>query len=1032
MNKHYILFFFLFNCTFAFSQLSFCSGSKGEPIFFEDFGTGFNYGPALIAGVTNYSYVNSGFPQDGQYTLYNRTNLIPNNWLYSLDHTPDNQPNGLDGKCLIVNASNTPGQFYKKTVTNLCSNTTFEFSAWLINIYNAAAGACPGTGIPINITFEIWNSTDTILLQSGNTGNIDGTSNPIWNQFGLVFTMGAGQTSVILKIRNNGAGGCGNDLAIDDIMFRACGEFSQISNGGNTQNSISICQNETITNNVLTITTSGTASNVYQWQQSSDAINYVDIAGETNTTYSIPSVAATTYYRVKVANDISNLGNPFCSTLSEIFTVNVNPFPNPPVSNGDKTLCSNQPTALTVTVATNESVNWYNAAVNGNLIQSNSTSITPTVAGTYYAETYNLLTGCKNSNRTAVQLLPMTTVSYSGITTICSTEILSLTLTPSDLNATIGWTATSTNVTGFSNGNGNQIQQTLTNVGNSAGTVIYNVTPVVSGCAGMAQSITVFVNTQATITPTFNTIPLTYCLNATPPILPNSSTNSPPIIGTWSPPTINTSTTGNATYTFIPQASSCSNFTPYSVTITVVNNFIPNFTSPIIICSGANPPALNSISPNGISGTWSPPIINNQIPASYLFTPNPNQCAVAQTINVVVNSSTTTFTTSGVTSVCSSETTAITLTPSDLNANISWTATSTDVTGFSNGTGNSIQQTLSTIGNTVGTVIYNIKPTLNNCDGIIQTVTVTVNPQSNITPTFGIIPTNFCLNEIPPVLPNSSTNATPAIGTWNPPIIETSTIGTATYTFIPQVNGCIIYAPYSLTITIINGFKPDFDDPISFCIGKTPPILNTTSPVGITGTWNPAVIDNQVDGSYLFTPNPNQCANPQTINVTVLKPTLTNIDLTTSLYFSDNQIITVAATDVGNYLYQLDNGSFQTDNVFSNVTSGTHKITVMDETNCSPSLSESILVVNYPTFFTPNGDGINDVWTIKGLNILKNMEISIFDRYGKLIKQIVPYGIGWDGTFDGNALPAADYWFVIQFEENNTAKTFRSHFSLSR
>jgi gliding motility-associated-like protein len=60
------------------------------------------------------------------------------------------------------------------------------------------------------------------------------------------------------------------------------------------------------------------------------------------------------------------------------------------------------------------------------------------------------------------------------------------------------------------------------------------------------------------------------------------------------------------------------------------------------------------------------------------------------------------------------------------------------------------------------------------------------------------------------------------------------------------------------------------------------------------------------------------------------------------------------------------------------------------------------------------------------------MEVSIFDRYGKLIQQIVPYGVGWDGTFNGNALPADDYWFVIHFEENNTAKTFRSHFSLSR
>ena len=206
-KKYCLLFLFLANYTFTFGQLGFCNGSSGAPIFFENFGSGSTYGPQLPAGVTNYTYVASGFPQDGQYTLYNRTNLIPNsqNWLYSLDHTPDTEPNGLNGKCLIVNASNTPGQFYRRVVTGLCSNTTFEFTAWLLNIYNSASGGCTGTGIPINVTFEIWNATETVLLQSGSTGNIAGTSTPNWNQYGLVFTMPTGQSAVVLKMKNNGA-----------------------------------------------------------------------------------------------------------------------------------------------------------------------------------------------------------------------------------------------------------------------------------------------------------------------------------------------------------------------------------------------------------------------------------------------------------------------------------------------------------------------------------------------------------------------------------------------------------------------------------------------------------------------------------------------------------------------------------------------------------------------------------------------------------------------------------------------------------
>jgi gliding motility-associated-like protein len=118
--------------------------------------------------------------------------------------------------------------------------------------------------------------------------------------------------------------------------------------------------------------------------------------------------------------------------------------------------------------------------------------------------------------------------------------------------------------------------------------------------------------------------------------------------------------------------------------------------------------------------------------------------------------------------------------------------------------------------------------------------------------------------------------------------------------------------------------------------------------------------------------------------------------------------------------------------VFSNVTAGYHKVTVMDKNGCSPSLSENVIAINYPKYFTPNGDNINDVWTIKGLSNLKNVEMTVFDRSGKAIAALTPSSLGWDGKFNGADLPSDDYWFVIHFVENNVPRTFRSHFSLKR
>lgn len=397
------IFILLSASNFTYAQLSFCQGSKGDPIFIENFGSGAGFGPQLASGVTSYTYVSS-VPNDGEYTIYNRTNLSTS-WHESPDHTPDNAPDGIDGKSLIVNAGFNPGEFYKRTVTGLCINTTFEFTAWVMNIYNPTSNACAGTGIPNDIAFEIWDSTETTLLKSGSTGPIEGTSSPIWKQYGLVFTTGT-QTSVVLKMRNNGAGGCGNDLAIDDIMFRSCGDFASIKYTGITGDSYKICQYDAPVNITLTVEITATTPHFYQWQESIDNTTWTNIAGENGITYSTPGLTTSRYYRVIVAQDATNLSNTFCSTLSDHFSIIITPQPVAPASNGDQSACSNETfPVLQATPGTNETINWYDASSGGTLLLANSSTYTPTTGGTYYAEAQSLtIPPCTSTTRTLVKL----------------------------------------------------------------------------------------------------------------------------------------------------------------------------------------------------------------------------------------------------------------------------------------------------------------------------------------------------------------------------------------------------------------------------------------------------------------------------------------------------------------------------------------------------------------------------------------------------------------------------------------------------
>lgn len=160
-------------------------------------------------------------------------------------------------------------------------------------------------------------------------------------------------------------------------------------------------------------------------------------------------------------------------------------------------------------------------------------------------------------------------------------------------------------------------------------------------------------------------------------------------------------------------------------------------------------------------------------------------------------------------------------------------------------------------------------------------------------------------------------------------------------------------------------------------------------------------------------------------------------------WFTDRQTITVVATpyigtSTANFLYSLDGQEPQADPVFTDVPGGVHEILVSDINGCGATPAPfSVELVSSPPYFTPNGDGINDVWRLNGMANIPTgsvSQIQIFDRYGKLVTQITADGPGWDGNLNGQPLPATDYWFSLKYVDPATGnpKEFKSHFSLVR
>ncbi len=234
----------------------------------------------------------------------------------------------------------------------------------------------------------------------------------------------------------------------------------------------------------------------------------------------------------------------------------------------------------------------------------------------------------------------------------------------------------------------------------------------------------------------------------------------------------------------------------------------------------------------------------------------------------------------------------------------------------------------------------------------------------------------------------------------------------------------------------------DFPSEVYMCENSTSVIIGEQNPnANYDYSWDSgetsASITVTQTGSYTLTATNNQlglsCVNSKTINVIFSKtPEITDVIIEDLQ--NDNSVTVITDVD-SEFEYQLDDGDFQLSNTFTNVLPGQHTVTINDIKGCG-SATEQIVVVGFPKFFTPNGDNNNELWQIAGISNLENPNVYIYDRFGKLLKQLNQTDAGWDGLFNGNPLPSSDYWFQLTYTDSmgqtSTAKYISNHFSLRR
>ena len=207
--------------------------------------------------------------------------------------------------------------------------------------------------------------------------------------------------------------------------------------------------------------------------------------------------------------------------------------------------------------------------------------------------------------------------------------------------------------------------------------------------------------------------------------------------------------------------------------------------------------------------------------------------------------------------------------------------------------------------------------------------------------------------------------------------------------------------------------------------GTAPQTISNSQIVSISD-----IGDYSLEASYVYSNGLESLACTNISAFEVVPSNRAVIDKVAVHDFSSNNTVLIEASGEGDYEYSLDGINYVDSNFFESVAPGIVTIHIRDKKGCGV-IKRSISIVGYPKFFTPNGDGINDYWSLIGLSkeLRANSSVSIFDRYGVFLAQIGQASKGWDGILNGKFLPSSDYWFKANLEDG---RVFKGHFALKR
>ncbi|MCU0325080.1 MAG: hypothetical protein MUF45_07475, partial [Spirosomaceae bacterium] len=795
-----------------------CGGSLGDPVVNVTYGAGANPGAALVAGQTTYTYITNDCPSDGFYAIRNSTgtnnstSCFGNTWHYlSEDHTPGD----VNGYMMVVNASFTAGEFFKQNISGLCGGTTYEFSAWVINLLKTTA-CLPNPARP-NLTFRIETTSGTVL-KTYNTGVITESTSINWVRHATFFTTPTGVSTVVLKIINNAPGGCGNDIALDDIQFRACGP-TLTATMNPSSGRVCVGQPISLSANI----SAGYNSPVYQWQQSTDGgVNWTNVSGATSTSYNFPTTTPGNYAFRILASENGNIGLVTCRIASTpILNVTVSPYPNLTSSNGE--ICSgrcidlatlwtdqttNYPTGVTVDIkyynTLNDAQNYANAL--------SSSTVCPTNTRSYFV--CKSVNGCSDIQEIVVNVKPNPTVSISSNSPICLNQTLNLNST-----ATAGSTFSWVGPNGF---NSTQQNPTITNATLAAGGT-YSLTANLNGC-------TATVTTSVTIRP----LP-TVSGGSNSPICQGTTLNltSSGTAGstfTWlgpngftstaqNPNISNVNTAATGTYTVTATLNACTATATVVVSIRPVPVVTATSNSPV--CVGTNLSLTASGGATGMTYIWSgpngftsnlqnPTILNATTTASgiYTLTSTASGCSASSTTSVTVRPLPTASASSN-SPICEN---------TNLNLSGNGTAGSTYSWNGVNGFNSTLQNP--SISNAIPSMsgVYTLTVTLNGCT-TTATTSVTVRPLPTASASSN---SPICENTILNLSGNGTAGSTYS---WtgangfnstlqNPSISNATPSMSGVYTLTVTLNGCTTTATTNVTVRPLPTASASSNSPI--------------------------------------------------------------------------------------------------------------------------------------------------------------------------------------------------------------------------